>query len=185
MNWRRTRTRRYIDFITSQTCYQATSWILANISINTFFACQKLISLMRPSSVMKRKLDAYATKRVAAGFHQSPWLFELAKHAGDKNYWLSCSLLPQCERSVLLFTREWTWTHNPAETGGEHWWGLGPVSTLSELSHLAMLINFFAWGKKQLDRASFEPGTSGPKVRCCAVTPHWLDYLFCNVVYLT
>ena len=39
----------------------------------------------------KRKLGAYAMKRVAPGAHlPTPWLFEPAKRPGDRaDYWLS------------------------------------------------------------------------------------------------
>ena len=33
------------------------------------------------------------------------------------------------------------------------------MSIPSELGHLAMPINFLAWGKNQMAQASFEPGT--------------------------
>ena len=52
--------------------------------------------------------------------------------------------------------------------------GLDPMSTTSELSHLAMPINFLAQGKNRMAQASFEPGTSRSRILRSAFVPHWL-----------
>ena len=49
------------------------------------------------------------------------------------------------------------------------------MSIPNELGHLAVPIYFLAKWKNQRAQASFEPGTSRPRVLRSAVAPHWLE----------
>ena len=124
------------------------------------------------------QLGTNAMKRVAAGAYLlTPWLFEPAKRPDDRaDYCPDCSFLPQWKHRILVFTLEWS----GVRPMGEQWWGLGPMSISSEVGHLAMPINFLAYGKNHMametrwkNHVIPKPGTSRPRVLCSAVAA-WL-----------
>ena len=95
-----------------------------------------------PSPTKGKNVGGKRYEACSRGFYlPTPRLFELAKRSDDRaGYCLGCSFLPQRKHQVLFFTLEWS----GALPMGDKWRGFGPISFPSELSHLAVPINFFA-----------------------------------------
>ena len=120
----------------------------------------------------KKGKGVYATKRVAAGAHlPHPWFLIPWKTQAlePPTAWTAVSSPVQATG-----TRFYTWVEWGAPYGRKVVIGLGPMSIPSEMGHLALPIDFLAWGKIQMTQASFEPGTSRSRVLRSAIAPHWL-----------
>ena len=113
------------------------------------------------------KFGPYSMKRALISRHLGFLSLRNAQTVEPTTAWTAVSFLSASTRYWFLHFSGagralWANSSQGSAKTSRSW--LGPMSISSELGHLAVPINFLAWGKNQMAQANFEHGTSGSRV---------------------